>query len=59
MGDDQADPLTSMPVTSHATGFTYRNAFCALCHGDMDAAKGRVDVWNPRLECPSVYRASV
>lgn len=59
MGDDQADPVSSMPVTSHSTGFTYRNAFCALCHGDLDSAKGRVDVWSPRLECPSVYRASV
>ncbi|KAK3930024.1 G-protein coupled receptor Mth2, partial [Frankliniella fusca] len=62
VADDQSDPVASMPVTSHATGYTYRNAFCALCHGDMPgpaqgtAAEGRLDIWRPRVECPSVYK---
>lgn len=57
---EQADPVSSMPVTSHVSGYTYRNAFCALCHGDLDLdktkGKRRVDIWRPRLECPSVYK---
>lgn len=48
------DPVASMPVTSHRTGLTYRNAHCALCHGDL--RPGSSDVWAPRLECPALVQ---
>ena len=44
------DPMAFMPVTSTATGFTYRNVHCARCHGDTPALR----FWNPRLECNSI-----
>lgn len=38
-----SDPLASVPVTSLASGITYRNYACALCHGDsVDLAFWRV-----------------
>lgn len=50
---DNSDPLTTLPVTSHKSGVTYRNFHCALCHNDVDNATA--NFWIPRLECPSLY----
>jgi len=47
--EDRTDPLAATPATSHSTGITYRNLHCAICHREYD-----LDVWHPRLECPSV-----
>ncbi|GIX66734.1 uncharacterized protein CEXT_454541 [Caerostris extrusa] len=33
---DNDDPLLMIPVTSTATGTTYKNYFCALCNEDVD-----------------------
>ncbi|XP_039292823.1 uncharacterized protein LOC111061963 isoform X3 [Nilaparvata lugens] len=46
---DPSDPLAALPVTSPDTGRTYRNAYCALCHGET-----AIDLWKPRLECASL-----
>lgn len=49
------DPVATMPVTSHRTGLTYRNAHCAVCHGDI--YPNSTDVWKPRIECPSLMQS--
>lgn len=46
---DEQDPMSTIPATSKDTGYTYRNVYCALCHGDRD-----IEYWRPRLECPSL-----
>ncbi|KAJ9575429.1 hypothetical protein L9F63_025619, partial [Diploptera punctata] len=51
------DPVATMPVTSHRSGLTYRNAHCALCHGDL--FPNTTDLWMPRLECPSLMQSYV
>eukprot|EP00092_Neocalanus_flemingeri_P055123 GFUD01065044.1.p1 GENE.GFUD01065044.1~~GFUD01065044.1.p1 ORF type:complete len:925 (-),score=203.73 GFUD01065044.1:75-2849(-) len=45
-----SDPVGSMPVTSKATGITYKNYYCAVCN---QASEG-VQFWKPRLECPTL-----
>ena len=46
----KSDPVGSMPVTSKATGITYKNYYCAVCnHASAD-----VQFWKPRLECPTL-----
>ncbi|XP_066996196.2 uncharacterized protein [Anabrus simplex] len=50
-GDEQKDPVSAMPVTSHVTGLTYRNPHCAVCHSDLNHTLS--DFWKPRLECPN------
>lgn len=52
-----SDPVAAMPVTSSRTGVTYRNAHCALCHNDV--TETRLDVWRPRLECPSLLQSQL
>ncbi|PSN41288.1 hypothetical protein C0J52_09872 [Blattella germanica] len=51
------DPVANMPVTSHRTGLTYRNAHCAVCHGDLHPNK--TDLWKPRLECPNLMQSLI
>ena len=51
------DPIATMPVTSHRSGLTYRNAHCALCHGDI--SPNTTDLWMPRLECPNLMQSFV
>ncbi|XP_049853010.1 uncharacterized protein LOC126334620 [Schistocerca gregaria] len=46
------DPVGGMPVTSRRTAITYRNAHCALCHGDVQD----VVVWNAHLECSGLLQ---
>ena len=46
------DPFGSTPVTSMATGFTYKNYFCAVCNNDSHDVR----FWRPRLECPTLTR---
>ncbi|GIX66726.1 uncharacterized protein CEXT_454491 [Caerostris extrusa] len=41
---DNDDPLLMIPVTSTATGTTYKNYFCALCNDDVDAE--HLEPWN-------------
>lgn len=52
-----SDPIAAMPVTSSRTGITYKNAHCALCHNDVRDT--RLDVWKPRLECPSLLQSQL
>lgn len=54
---NESDPLTTLPVTSHRSGITYRNFHCALCHKDVENSS--TDFWIPRLECPSLYAPSL
>lgn len=44
---DNRDPFAFMPVTHRVTFFTYKNSFCALCHG----INSNLSYWTPRLEC--------
>ncbi|GIY60520.1 uncharacterized protein CDAR_181771 [Caerostris darwini] len=43
-GKDNDDPLLMIPVTSTATGTTYKNYFCALCNEDVDDE--HLEPWN-------------
>uniref|UniRef100_A0A0K2TT31 G-protein coupled receptors family 2 profile 2 domain-containing protein n=1 Tax=Lepeophtheirus salmonis TaxID=72036 RepID=A0A0K2TT31_LEPSM len=49
-GMNQSDPVGNTPVTSMTTGFTYKNYYCALCHGDSNSIR----FWKSRLECPTI-----
>lgn len=49
-----SDPLTTLPATSIRTNKTYRNLYCALCHNDLE--NSTLDVWKPRLECPTLLQ---
>lgn len=53
---NHADPLTTLPITSHKTGITYRNTHCALCHNDISDDQF-LDFWTPRVECPSLLQS--
>lgn len=44
------DPFGTTPVTSVATGFTYKNYMCAVCNNDSN----NIRFWRPRLECPTL-----
>lgn len=43
------DFITGYPVTSGDTGHTYKNVYCAWCHGDRQ----RVVYWKPVFQCRS------
>lgn len=43
------DPLSGLPVTSHVSQITYRNPYCAICHGEK-----QVDFWKAWMECPTI-----
>jgi hypothetical protein len=42
------DPILHLPVTSRTTGHTYRNTYCAHCHGDPEAISG---LWTVNVSC--------
>ncbi|XP_037073712.1 uncharacterized protein LOC119094905 [Pollicipes pollicipes] len=46
----RVDPLAALPVTSRDSGVTYRNVYCAICHGDT----ARLEFWRVRATCPAV-----
>lgn len=46
---NKRDPVSGLPATSHNTSITYRNSYCALCHGDT-----QLELWTPRIECPTL-----
>jgi hypothetical protein len=46
------DPISSLPITNMRTGFTFKNYYCALCNNQTFT--DRMELWSPRLECPSV-----
>ena len=41
------DPLSSLPVTSNTTGYTYPNYYCAICNEDILDFR----MWNAALVC--------
>lgn len=41
------DFITGYPVTSNDTGHTYKNVYCAWCHGEQR----RVIYWKPLFQC--------
>lgn len=43
------DFITGYPVTSNETGHTYKNVYCAWCHGEQQ----RVIYWKPLFQCNS------
>ncbi|KAG8277915.1 uncharacterized protein LOC124367750 [Homalodisca vitripennis] len=47
--NNKRDPISGLPATSHNTSITYRNSYCALCHGDT-----QLELWTPRIECPTL-----
>jgi hypothetical protein len=47
------DPISSLPITNMKSGYTYKNYFCALCNNQTFT--DRMEVWKPRLECPSLF----
>ena len=44
------DPFGTTPITSMASGFTYKNYYCAVCNEDSEDVR----FWRPRLECPTL-----
>lgn len=44
------DPFGTTPITSMASGFTYKNYYCAVCNEDSEDIR----FWRPRLECPTL-----
>ncbi|XP_037071726.1 uncharacterized protein LOC119092935 [Pollicipes pollicipes] len=46
------DPFAALPVTSPASGMTYSNYYCAICHGDL---AGSV-FWTPAISCPTLTK---
>lgn len=46
------DPISSLPITSVHSGITFRNYYCALCNNQTFT--DRMEMWFPRLECPSI-----
>ncbi|XP_043206637.1 uncharacterized protein LOC122372985 [Amphibalanus amphitrite] len=44
------DPFGALPVTSPNSRMTYRNYYCAMCHGDVQGA----EFWRTRVECPTL-----
>ncbi|GIX66730.1 uncharacterized protein CEXT_454511 [Caerostris extrusa] len=44
---DNDDPLLMIPVTSTATGTTYKNYFCALCNEDVGVE--HLEPWNLKI----------
>lgn len=47
----ESDPVLQAPVTSSASGLSYRNVFCAICNED----DGTATPWTPSLECDEIY----
>ena len=47
------DPLLDAPLTSLSTNTTYKNWYCAYCHGDLDAAN--TVIWDASFSCYGSY----
>lgn len=47
--EEYSDPITGIPATSKETKVTYRNIYCAVCHGET-----KLELWKPRVECGTI-----
>ncbi|GIY72216.1 uncharacterized protein CEXT_8431 [Caerostris extrusa] len=59
-GEDNNDPFLMIPVTSPATGKTYKNYFCSVCNENIED-QNQVIFWNLQLrgKSPSLGSSSL